>query len=185
MMRIIGGALKNTPLKTPLGFLVRPTAEKVREALFNILGNAVDGCKFLDLFAGSGAVGLEAASRGAAKVTFVESKASVIKVLQSNIEKCKLSDMATLIHFDVIGTLRTLNNRQLQFDIIFLDPPYEQELLAECLQLISKYPLMSAHSIIITQSFFKTPLPAIAGIKLYRQEKYGETLLSFFSWEGA
>ncbi|MBN2382260.1 16S rRNA (guanine(966)-N(2))-methyltransferase RsmD [bacterium] len=181
-MRIIGGALKNIQLKTPLGFQVRPTSEKVREALFNILRDTIEGSRFLDLYAGSGAVGIEAASRGATKVTFVEEKSSAIKVLRSNLQICHLQHMATVIHFDVIGTVRTLNNRQLFFDHIFLDPPYEGEHLATCLQLMSKYPIMTNNSIIICQSFYKTPLVKTECIKPYRQDKYGETMLSFYRW---
>lgn len=184
-MRIVGGALKNKRLKTQIGFRVRPTSEKVREALFSIIGNSIEEKRFLDLFAGSGAVGIEAASRGAMHVTFVELKNTVVKILRSNLESCKLSEMATIIHFDSLDTIRTLNNRQRLFDYIFIDPPYDSDLLSRSLNLLAKYPIMEENSLIITQSFFKTPIPKVLGIKQYRQEKYGETLLTFFQWEGA
>jgi 16S rRNA (guanine966-N2)-methyltransferase len=179
-MRIVGGALKNRKLKAPLGFRVRPTSEKVREALFDILKNKVEGARFLDLYAGTGAVGIEAASRGAIKVTFVENKNSVIKVLRGNLENCHLLEMASIIHFDVIDTIRSLNNRQRLFDIVFLDPPYEGNSVVDTLVSLAKFPIMEKSTTIVTQSFFKTDIPDMEGLRRTRREKYGETLLTFF-----
>jgi 16S rRNA (guanine966-N2)-methyltransferase len=179
-MRIVGGALKNRKLRAPLGFKVRPTSEKVREALFDMLKNEIEGARFLDLYAGTGAVGIEAASRGAIKVTFVEIKNSVIKVLRGNLESCNLLDMASIIHFDVIDTIRSLNNRQRLFDIIFLDPPYEGEILVDTLIALAKFPIVEKNTTIVTQSFFKTVVPEIDGLQRTRRERYGETLLTFF-----
>ncbi|MFC1849419.1 16S rRNA (guanine(966)-N(2))-methyltransferase RsmD [candidate division CSSED10-310 bacterium] len=183
-MKITGGALKNFKLKAPVGFRVRPTPAKVREALFSIMGEKVEGSRFLDFFAGSGAVGIEAASRGAVKVTFVESKKSAIKVLRSNLEGCRLDEMATVIHFDVFDTIITLNNRQLFFDIVFLDPPYEGDLLIQALKKMIKYPIIEPGAIVITQSYYKTVIPPHEKLQRYQHKTYGETTLSFFTWEG-
>jgi 16S rRNA (guanine966-N2)-methyltransferase len=126
-MRIIAGEAKNRQIKTPHG--IRPTQDKLRATIFDVLGEEIEGAKFLDLFAGSGAVGIEALSRGAKKAVFVETSRKVIKVLQENIESAGYSDRTMIIPRDA------LKMKIDGFDIVFADPPYDKDYVGKVLEL--------------------------------------------------
>lgn len=124
-MHIIGGTLRKRILKTPAGKQVRPTSGALRETLFNILQQQVEGTHVLDLFAGSGAIGIEAVSRGAAHATFVDSSNQSIRCIRSNITTCNIKSTTRVISGDVFRVLQRLQQRNRTFDIIFADPPYQ------------------------------------------------------------
>ena len=123
-MRITGGTLRGRVLRTLSGHAVRPTSDKVRQALFNILGDAVEGVRVLDVFAGSGSVGLEALSRGAEHVTFVEKDHRALKVIHENVVNLGMTDAATVRRFDIARHPDKLRDPAGTFDLVFLDPPY-------------------------------------------------------------
>jgi len=123
-VRITGGSLRGRTLRTISGQTVRPTSDKVRQALFNILGERVTDARVLDVFAGSGSVGLEALSRGAAHATFVEKDHRALKVIHENVEALGLVDRATVRRFDIVGQPEKLHDPAGTFDVVFLDPPY-------------------------------------------------------------
>ena len=123
-MRITGGLCRGRALKTLSGRAIRPTSDKVREALFNILGPRVTGAAVLDLFAGSGSLGLEALSRGAERATFVEKNRRALAVIRENVEKLGFEDRTRLESFDVLSSPARLGELDGPFDIVFLDPPY-------------------------------------------------------------
>ena len=184
-MRITTGRLKGRNIKTPKD--IRPTQEKVRKALFDILGD-IEGLSFLDLFAGSGAVGLEALSRGAGKVVFVERSKPYIRIIKYNLFSFELSHrpISTLPSFmviwqDVQGALRRFERSRQSFDIIFLDPPYYADLAKKTLKTLSLCDILSPNGIIVCQHFKRDFLPEkIENLGLIKQAKYGDTLLSFY-----
>ena len=125
-MKIIAGSLKNRKVITPKGLSTRPTSGQLREALFNICQTYIEGARFLDLFAGSGAIGLEALSRGASFATFIDIDRQNIRCIRQNIESFQLETQATVICGDVLHSLENLIKKGEQYDIIFADPPYAQ-----------------------------------------------------------
>jgi len=200
-MRIITGKYKGRIIKMPAG--IRPTQNKVRKALFDILGD-VQGLSFLELFAGSGAVGIEALSQGAEEVVFVEEDRRCVEKIKHNLSALALS-RSRVLALDVSRAIRQLRQAHQIFDIIFLDPPYYKgaayrhyvsrglsgdpglreepvQLLAKkTLQTLSDYDILAANGFVITQHFRKDNLPDTLGVlSLFRQAKYGDTLLSFY-----
>jgi 16S rRNA (guanine966-N2)-methyltransferase len=130
-MRIIAGQFKNRPLVAPKGDATRPTSNMMREALFNICQHYIQESTFLDLFAGSGALGLEALSRGASTSTFIESQREAIRCIQKNVEALQVQDKCTIFQTDVFIGLKRLEKGKKTYDIIFADPPYEIKDLRE------------------------------------------------------
>ena len=128
-MRVIAGTARRLPLVTPKGMETRPTTDRIKETLFNILQNDLPGCHFLDLFAGSGAIGIEALSRGAAKAVFVDNSKEALSCIRQNLEKTHLADRAIVIGQDCAGAIH--------FDIIFMDPPYQLNAEKEVLTAIA------------------------------------------------
>ena len=136
-MRIIAGTARSLPLKTIEGMNTRPTSDKIKETLFNMLQIDVPGCYFLDLFAGSGQIGLEALSRGAAYSVFIENNRKAAKCIEDNIIFTKFDKVSKLLTTDVISGLHNLEGKY-TFDIIFMDPPYRQGLEEDVLRFRSK-----------------------------------------------
>lgn len=151
-MRIIGGSLKNKTLLVPKGPFVRPTSSMVRESVFNICQNYIADTAFLDLFAGSGAMGIEALSRGAAHATFVDREKEAVKCVDKNLEQLNLTKQGNAICGDVLDVLSKLHKLQKKFDLIYVDPPYGKELREndqkvtyslQILKLIDEYQLLN------------------------------------------
>jgi 16S rRNA (guanine(966)-N(2))-methyltransferase RsmD len=183
MLRVISGSAKKRKLKTPPGMGVRPTSDRVKEALFNILGNSVLDCSFLDLFAGSGNIGIEALSRGAASAVFVENNYKNLLVIKENLHITGLSDKARLIRGEVAAVLSGLGIENQVFDIIFLDPPYLKDYERETLAAIARHRLLKPDGRVIVESSKNQHLPRNAGdLEVFRQEKYGDTVLSFYRY---
>lgn len=176
-MRVISGIYKGRVLKAPAG--IRPTEDRVKKALFDILGD-VSGLSFLELFAGSGAVGIEALSLGAKEVIFVEKERLASKILQENLNSLKAG--AFVLNKDVFDSLPQFSKNGKVFDLIFLDPPYYQELSKKTLQTLSAYDIVSPCGFIVIQHFKKDILPESIGIiTLSRQASYGDSVLSFYT----
>jgi 16S rRNA (guanine966-N2)-methyltransferase len=176
-MRITGGIGRGRKLKVPAGDQVRPTSDKVKQALFNILGERVRGAVFLDLFAGAGGIGIEALSRGAERVVFVEGSRESLDVVRQNIEQTGFGEQAAAVLSKVEPYLK---KRSGPYDIVFLDPPYAMELLP-LLQLIAASGLMKADAVVIAEHFKKRPSPERAGdLERYREAIYGDTVLAFY-----
>jgi 16S rRNA (guanine966-N2)-methyltransferase len=184
-MRITGGDAKGRTLKFPSGSVQRPTSDFLRQALFNILESLADRL-FLDLFAGSGAVGLEAASRKASSVVMVEKDKSLAGVIRDNISLCGFSDICEVIHADVRSVLRDLYEKSMRFDVIFADPPYNRGFIGETISALGRYPLIREGGIIVFQHSVREPLPSIPdGWLLSDQRNYGDNLLTFLRMDGA
>ena len=176
-MRIISGKYKGRLIKFPKS--IRPTQGLVRKALFDILGD-IQGLSFLELFAGSGAVGFEALSQGAKQVVFVENNSDCIKALKNNFTYL-LPATCYLLPLDVFMAIKKLSKDKKQFDIIFLDPPYYKEVSKKTLQTLSVYDILAPNGFIIVQHFKKDILPTTLGeLTLFKQAAYGDTVLSFY-----
>ena len=154
-MRIIAGTARSLPLKTIDGLDTRPTTDRIKETLFNMIQQDVPDCYFLDLFAGSGQIGLEAVSRGAAKAFFIENAKNAAACIQDNIRFTKFEDACTLLQTDVISGLRTLEGKY-RFDLIFMDPPYKKELEKEELTFLSHSSLVKPSAKIIVEAALET-----------------------------
>ena len=179
-MRVIAGMAKGRKLKVPKTAAVRPTSDHLREALFNILGASVQGVRFLDLYAGSGAVGIEALSRGVAEVVFIEQDRRCLEILRENLQTVGLGK-GEVMSGDALKALRRLASQGRSFDIIFLDPPYGTDLARQTLVLLGSTPLLRPLGVVIVEHFTKDPLPVDAGDLLKVREKaYGQTVLSFY-----
>ncbi len=188
-MRIIAGSLKGRKLKGFKGDAIRPTSDRARETLFNIIGSSIEGASFLDLFAGSGAVGIEAISRGASQVVFVDSSPASVKLILLNTNICgieladRLSSEAIflLIKKDARKAITELAGGKKTFDFIFLDPPYQKELYLPVLKLIRETSILNSSGWIIAEHDSKKTLtlPEIY-LKLLRRVKVGDTSFSIF-----
>ncbi|MDI6731029.1 MAG: 16S rRNA (guanine(966)-N(2))-methyltransferase RsmD [Candidatus Margulisbacteria bacterium] len=179
-MRVISGSAKGRKLKVPLGN-VRPLTGQAKEALFNILQNRIVDCRFLDLFAGSGAVGIEALSRGAAQVTFIELDRKSVQVIRENLEACGFSSQAKVYSADVLQALKILKRRQAKFAIIFLGAPYDSPVLDKALQFISECGILDKNGVFIAEHRKQHILPDRYGKYLcVRSERYGETVFNFY-----
>lgn len=184
-MRITGGKFKGRALHFPSRSSSRPTTDFLREALFNLLGPQTDR-SFLDLFAGSGSVGLEAASRGAKQIVFVEKSGKLIGVLRENVSLCGCSEQARIIHDGVASALCVLYDQPGRFDVIFADPPYGQGFIGETLGALRNCPVIREGGILVLQHSVREPLPELPKPWLVAdQRKYGENLLTFIRMDGA
>lgn len=180
-MRVVSGKAGGISLQSPRGKSVRPTAGRVKEALFNILGNLVPGALFIDLFAGSGAVGIEALSRGARQCIFVEKSAVNINVIKNNLNKTGLESLARIIKKDAFSALAKLDREGVKVDIVFLDPPYKTDMITPILLYFGKSNLINDGLIVIEHESKNVKL--FAGYDLTMQKKYGDTVLSFITAE--
>jgi 16S rRNA (guanine(966)-N(2))-methyltransferase RsmD len=177
-MRIISGQYKGRNIQVPKG--IRPTEDRVKKAFFDIMGD-VSGLSCLELFAGSGSVGLEAVSLGAGSVVFVEIDRACVKAIQANVMGLSLEDSAEVIAKDSLQAVKQLCSGKKSFDLIFLDPPYYKGIAEKALQTLADYDILSASGYIGVQHFKKDPLPEKQGeLFRFRQAKYGDSVLSFY-----
>ena len=182
-MRIIAGEFRGRRLASVRGRL-RPTSDLVREAVFNILGPAVAGARVLDLFAGTGALALEALSRGAARAVVVEDQAAALEVLRKNIEALKVADRVTVLSLPVFIAVKKLALRREPFHIIFLDPPYERGFAAETLRTLAASGLPAPGAWVVAEHSRREELPDHPGsLRLHQRRRYGDTVVSFYQEE--
>ena len=171
-MRVIAGKARHLPLKTPPGSGTRPTTDRIKETLFNILQNDVPGATFLDLYAGSGAIGIEALSRGAVSAVFADRDKKAVSCIRDNLAFTKLSG-GTVLAMDALQALRTLEGRE-AFDLVFMDPPYGQGLEKEALAYLRNSSLVSGETLLILESDLETDLSWIedSGFQVVREKTY-------------
>ena len=177
-MRVITGKARGVQLKTPEGMLTRPTADKVKEALFSIINFDIPAAKVLDLFAGTGQLGIEALSRGADSAVFVDAREDACKIVRENLRRTKLEAYASVVRSDYLDYLRRCKNK---FDIILLDPPYAEEFLEKALKCITEIDILQSGGIIITERPLGKELPYdFEGFTRSKDYKYGNTLLTLY-----
>lgn len=176
-MRVSGGTGRGRKLRTPGGLRVRPTSDKVKQALFNILGGRSEGAVFLDLFAGAGGIGIEALSRGASQAVFVDASKDSIRLVRENLAMTGFEARAQVVQADAAAFLRTGGGA---FDIVFLDPPYTED-IPPLLEAVAAAGILKPDAIVVAEHFKKQPSPEKAGaLALYREARYGDTVLSFY-----
>ena len=189
-MRVIAGQARGTKLTEFQGSQVRPTLDQVRETLFNILGHNLSGEYFLDWFAGSGAIGIEALSRGAEKVVWVENNRQSQNLIYANLKKCRFWDGENesscvrwkLLKMDALQALPVLEKSSLTFDIIYVDPPFVNNLYKEHLITISRSQLLKTSSLVVVEHNKKNNLENLYGkLSLADQRQAGDTSLSFYN----
>ena len=177
-MRVITGKARGVQLKTPEGMLTRPTADKVKEALFSIINFDIPAAKVLDLFAGTGQLGIEALSRGADSAVFVDAREDACKIVRENLRRTKLDAYASVVRSDYLDYLRRNKNK---FDIILLDPPYAEEFLEKALKCITEIDILQSGGIIVTERPLGKELPYdFEGFTRSKDYKYGNTLLTLY-----
>ena len=172
-MRVIAGTRRSMPLKAPVGMDTRPTQDRTKETLFNVLQNEIPGAEFLDLFAGSGAIGIEALSRGAAYSVFIENNRKAAKCIEDNIIFTKFDKVSKLLTTDVISGLHNLEGKY-TFDIIFMDPPYRQGLEEDVLRFLSKSSVLKPDTMIIVEASLDTDFSYLdeLGFSVIKFKKY-------------
>lgn len=177
-MRVITGKARGVQLKTPEGLVTRPTTDRVKEAMFSIIQFDIPGTKVLDLFGGTGQLGIEALSRGAESAVFVDAGDAACKLIKENLRRTKLENQARVVRADY---LQFLSETKEKFGIILLDPPYSEVFLENSLNRISEIDILQTNGIIVTERPFDKALDwDFPGFSRSRDYKYGKTLITIF-----
>ena len=172
-MRVNAGKARSIPLKTVEGLDTRPTTDRIKETLFNMLQNELADCLFVDLFSGSGGIGIEALSRGARKAIFVEKAPKAVECIKENLKKTKLENEAVVIAADAVSAVYRLNQSE-PADFIFMDPPYQQQLEKQVLEALKNSPLVDEYTTIIVEADLNTDFSYLEdeGYRIEKQKKY-------------
>jgi len=181
-MRVIAGTAKRLQLKTPKGLGTRPTTDRVKETLFNMISTQIPDCRFLDLFSGSGAIGIEALSRGAKEAVFIEENKNALNCLKENLEYTGLAYKALVIPKDIMvglkiltrnGVVKEKKDEQI-FNFIFMDPPYEQDLEKKALEYLAKSSIINSETVIIVEAGQKTSFDYLEelGLCVVKEKNY-------------
>ena len=177
-MRVITGKARGIQLKTPEGMLTRPTADRVKEALFSIINFDLPGAAVLDLFGGTGQLGIEALSRGANSAVFVDQREDACKIIRENLRRTKLESQGRVVRSDYLDYLRRSKEK---FDIILLDPPYAEVFLENALKCITEIDILKSDGIIVAERPVEKELPfEFEGFTRSKDYKYGKTLLTIY-----
>lgn len=174
-MRVIAGTAKSLPLQTIEGLDTRPTTDRIKETLFNMLNPYLPGCRFLDLFAGSGAIGIEALSRGASGAVFAENSEKAIACIRRNLEFTHLADRGSIMAGDVLTVINRLERLdEGAFDIIFMDPPYRRDWEKRVMELLTETSLMDEDTQVIVEAALETDFAWAAsyGLEVQKEKKY-------------
>lgn len=183
-MRVIAGSAGGLRLQAVKGMATRPTADRIKESLFSILGPYISGSRVLDLYAGSGSLGIEALSRGARHAVFVDRAPSCIQVIRANLEHTGFTDQAEIVRGDALATVRRLAADGCRFDLIFADPPYEQGLAARTLLQLAQVDLLAPSGWIVIEHSAKEEMQdAAQNVSLVRRREYGDTCISLYERE--
>ena len=179
-MRVISGSVRGRRLKTPENYDIRPTTDNVKESLFNIIQFDIEGRRVLDLFAGTGQLGIECLSRGADSVVFIDQSREAVKIIKENLKACGLS--APVLQQEALSYLRGCG----RFDLIFVDPPYDSQLYESVLNVINSVDILSDGGIIVCESRRETPMPELAApYQKRRESRYGKVKLTLYVKESA
>ena len=180
-MRIIGGKFRGRKIEQPPFETVRPTKDRVREAVFNMIAANIPGASVLDLFAGSGAYGFEALSRGADKVMFMEKDTRCLDIIQTTASRLGVEPDIEIISGDIAARPDGLNEIPAGFDIIFVDPPYNRGLVKKTLIMINHYDILNHSGLVIIEHHKSKNIPEYEGnVSIYKQKTYGDTIISVY-----
>jgi 16S rRNA (guanine966-N2)-methyltransferase len=180
-MRITAGSLRGRRLTTRRGKVIRPTSSRVREAIFNLLQDRIDGARVLDLFAGAGALGIEALSRGATSALFVDSSRTAKRTIEGNLKQLELVEYGQVFCCEVRKTIKVLSRSGERFQIIFIDPPYGKGLAQDSLQAIAQESILAQDGIVLVEHDKRERIDDEYGIlRLKASKRYGDTQVSVF-----
>ena len=180
-MRIIGGNFRGRNILFPDKKKVRPTKDRIREAIFNVISKKVPGAKVLDIFAGSGAYGLEALSRGAESAVFVDNAEDCCDVISKNIRTLGLNEDSSIKRCDVFDIIEGINSKKYKFDLIFADPPYDMGLAKKVLIMVNQYDILSSSGLLIIEHSKHESLPELEGkLSFFKQKTYKNINISYF-----
>lgn len=173
-MRVISGSARSLKLKTIEGMDTRPTQDRIKETLFNMIQYDVAGCVFLDLFAGSGGIGIEALSRGAAQACFVEKAKNALSCIRENLRYTRLESKAVVMPADVMSAIGSLEQQEMVFDYIFMDPPYKKGWEPQVLALLDRSPICGKDTVVIVESSLDTGIAEedYVNLKIEKIKKY-------------
>ena len=171
-MRVVAGSAKSLKLKTIDGMETRPTQDRIKETLFNMIQYDIPGCTFLDLFSGSGGIGIEALSRGAKSAYFVEKAKPALKCIRENLKYTKLDDRAQVLATDVNTAIRQLETKKETFDYIFMDPPYNKGFEDDVLALLDDSSICTQDTVVIVESSLDTRISDFEKLKITRVKEY-------------
>ncbi len=177
-LKIVGGAAKGRKLRGPKSDGIRPATSRVRKSIFDILGD-LSGLTVLDLFAGTGSMGLEALSRGAKSVSFVDSNQASISLLFKNLELTGFLERAHILKKSAATAVELLSKKGMRFDLIFLDPPYDRGWIDATLRKLNRFPLLAEEGMIVCEHSPREPPAFLSGLNKGQTRKYGQTLVSF------
>ncbi len=180
-MRVISGSARGCNLVTPEGLDTRPTTDRIKETLFNIIAFDLAECRFLDLFSGSGAIGIEALSRGAEKAVFVDNSAESKKAIEKNLKHTKLEGKARVISKDVFAAIESLKTSGEKFDIVFIDPPYMKGFNEDVLKALVKAEILADGCRIILERSSEVDAPNVDGLVIYREKNFKTTVMTFMT----
>lgn len=171
-MRVIAGTARSLPLKTPEGLDTRPTTDRIKETLFNMLQTYIPGSVFVDLFSGSGGIGIEAISRGASKAYFIENAPKAISCIEQNLGFTKFTDRAIVLKQDAVAALHGIYEKEV--DVIFMDPPYDQEHEKRILALLSQMKYVTEDTLIVVEASLNTDFSYVEeyGFHVEKEKKY-------------
>jgi len=181
-MRVISGKAKGKRLKAPPGMNTRPITDMIKEALFNVIGTDINGAFFLDLFAGSGSVGIEALSRNAARVIFIDNSMQAIKTIKYNLHNCGFNKGYEVYRNDVLKALEILKKRELKFEYIYIAPPFSNDtIFIKVLQVLDKADIIKETGVLIIRTQRNKVLPGkLSRLIEYRVNDYGESTLHYY-----
>ncbi|WP_400163391.1 16S rRNA (guanine(966)-N(2))-methyltransferase RsmD [Brevibacillus sp. TJ4] len=183
-MRVIAGEHKGRRLAAVPGKGTRPTTDKVKESIFNMIGPYFEGGWALDLYAGTGSLGIEALSRGAERAVFVERDAKAFAVVQQNVAACRLENCAELYRIDASRALNSLAKRNVRFDLVFLDPPYAHQKIVQEISAMQELDLLADDAWIVAEHDVEVTLPDTIGkCRMYRAATYGDTAVTLYTYE--
>ncbi len=183
ILRVISGIAKGHKLKTLKGDNTRPTSDRVKESLFNIIAPFIEGATVLDLFSGSGSLGIEALSRGAKKAILVDKSVESVDIIRENLNNTKLNDFAKVLNNEYKQAINLLVSHNEKFDLIFLDPPYNKGIVDDSIILLQQNELFLSGAIIVCETQVDEKLPDVEGFLEKRDErKYGDTKLTFYKY---
>lgn len=179
-MRIITGKARGLQLTVPKTYDVRPTADRVKESVFSIIGSKIIGARVVDLFAGTGNLGLESWSRGAESITFIDASRESLRLVESNINKCRAQEACSVVKGDAVEVIQRLYRKGERFDFAFCDPPYNKGWIEKILKVMEGCPFLNGGGYLVVERSVLNELPELpAGYELVRSSKYGETLVDF------
>lgn len=185
-MRVIAGSARRIQLVTPKGLNTRPTTDRIKETLFNMLQRDLADARFLDLFSGSGGIGIEAVSRGAKEAVLVENEKNALEAIGENIRRTHLDEACKVMAMDYLGALKVLAARGEPFDLIFMDPPYDLGLEKKALEYIKDTPLIKEETLIIFEASLDTEasFTEAMGYEIHKTKLYKTNQHIFLTWKG-